>query len=226
MLHDGSRWWAIVGVGALVQPGLHPISIVYTPSGRDGPASVVHSVTVVDRDFAIERIDLSPAASALLAPEIVNAEITQRASIFSGFTAQRMWSGPFVLPSRAPLSDVYGVGRSYNGAPVVDYHRGTDFAGQIGDPVVSSARGRVVFAGELRVRGNAVMIDHGAGVFTAYHHLSEIAVAPGQTVNAGDRVGAVGSTGLATGPHLHWEVIVRGVEVDGELWLTGQEIGP
>jgi murein DD-endopeptidase MepM/ murein hydrolase activator NlpD len=76
------------------------------------------------------------------------------------------------------------------------------------------------------VRGNAIMIDHGAGLFTAYHHLSAIEVAPGQMVNPGDRIGAIGATGLVTGPHLHFEVILRGIEVDAEPWLSGAEVGP
>jgi murein DD-endopeptidase MepM/ murein hydrolase activator NlpD len=76
------------------------------------------------------------------------------------------------------------------------------------------------------VRGNSVIIDHGGGVFTAYHHLSRIDVTQGQSLAASQQVGLCGSTGLVTGPHLHWEVLVRGVEVDGELWLKGQEIGP
>ena len=226
MLHDGNRWWAIIGVSALIQPGLHPISVIYTPPNATASRSVVQSATVVDRDFPVEYITLDPQTSALLAPDIVQAELAQRASIFSGFTAQRLWSGAFQLPGRGAISGIYGEGRSYNGGPVTDYHRGTDFVGSIGDPAYAAATGRVAFTGTLRVRGNAVMLDHGAGVFTAYHHLSEIGVTQGQLVQVGERIGSIGSTGLVTGPHLHWEVIVRGVEVDGELWLKNQEIGP
>lgn len=90
---------------------------------------------------------------------------------------------------------------------------------------MAAARGRVVFAAPLPIRGNSVIIDHGLGVLSGYHHLSEIAVAVGQQVNAGDVIGRVGATGLATGPHLHWEVIVRGVTVDPLVW-TEREFGP
>jgi murein DD-endopeptidase MepM/ murein hydrolase activator NlpD len=226
MLHDGARWWAVIGVGALLAPGLYPVSVSYTPAGGGNATSVVASIGVVDRDFPVEYITLDPQAAALLAPEIVQGEIARRAAIFAGYTAQRMWSGAFVAPARGALSSLYGEGRSYNGGPVTDYHRGTDFIGGIGDPVYAAAAGRVVFTGALQVRGNAIMIDHGAGVFTAYHHLSSFSVNEGQAVASGQQIGAIGSTGLVTGPHLHWEVIVRGVEVDGELWLAGQEVGP
>jgi murein DD-endopeptidase MepM/ murein hydrolase activator NlpD len=149
-----------------------------------------------------------------------------RAQIYSGYTTQRLWSGPFKAPGGGTIPDDYGESNSYNGAPPTDYHKGIDFALDMGAPVTAAASGRVVFAGELRVRGNAVILDHGAGLFSAYHHLSAFAVTQGQLVNAGDLIGNVGSTGLATGPHLHWEVVIRGVEVDGRLWLNGVEVGP
>ena len=74
--------------------------------------------------------------------------------------------------------------------------------------------------------GARCFIDHGMGVFTAYHHFSRIDIQQGAMVTPGQQIGAVGETGLVTGPHLHWEVIVRGIEVDGLLWLQGREIGP
>ena len=90
---------------------------------------------------------------------------------------------------------------------------------------MASNTGRVAFAGDLPVRGTSVIIDHGGGVFSAYHHLQQAAVQHGQMVAVGDLVGYVGASGLATGPHLHWEIIVRGVEVDPVPWTYG-EIGP
>jgi hypothetical protein len=226
MLHDGTRWWAIIGVGAWLATGLYPVSVSYTPAGQTAVTSIVASLAVIDAEFVTRSIELDSSNAALLDAAIIQAELAQRAQIYSGYTAQRFWSGPFIAPVTAPVSSAYGEGSSYNGSPVTDYHRGTDFAANMGDTIVASAAGRVVFAGALRVRGNAVIIDHGAGLFTAYHHMSAIHVAEGQVVSAGMPIGAVGSTGLATGPHLHWEVIVRSVEVDGESWLKGQEVGP
>ena len=181
-------------------PGLYPVSVSYTPSGRTDRASVVASLTVTDRDFAVEYIELDPQTAALLAPDVVQAELAQRAVIFAGYTAQRLWSGSFQPPAGGTKSSIYGEGRSYNGGPVTDYHRGTDFIGDIGDLVFAAASGRIVFTGALQVRGNAIVIDHGAGVFTAYHHLSSIGVSEGQAVAVGQPIGAIGSTGLVTGP--------------------------
>jgi murein DD-endopeptidase MepM/ murein hydrolase activator NlpD len=226
MVQAGPRWWATVGVGAFTQPGLAPVTIAYTPAAGAAVRTITQSLNITDREFPISYITLEPGTASLLAPDIVNNEIAQRASIFSGYTTQKLWSGPFQRPADGPRSDGYGEGRSYNGAPVTDYHKGTDFIGGIGDPVYAAAAGRVVFTGELRVRGNAVIVDHGMGVFSAYHHLSAIDVAQGVTVAPGQRLGAIGSTGLATGPHLHFEIVVRGVEVDAEQWLAGTALGP
>ena len=81
------------------------------------------------------------------------------------------------------------------------------------------APGTAIIAGPLTVRGNTVYLDHGAGVVTGYFHLSEIAVRPGDRVAAGQRIGAVGGTGLTTGPHLHWEVRVNGRWTNPYYWL-------
>ncbi len=226
MLHDGDRWWAIVGVGAFAEPGLAPLSVAYTPAGGGEVVSIVRSIEIVAHDYRVENIDLDPAVSALLDPDIVANELAIRASVLSGYTASKMWSGAFVRPAGGEISSIYGVARSYNNGPVSSYHHGTDFVGSIGDPVFAVSAGVVVFAAELQVRGNTVMIDHGAGVFTAYNHLSALTVAQGEPVTAGQLIGAIGSTGLVTGPHLHWEVVVRNVEIDGELWLEGAAIGP
>ena len=224
MLRSGERSWAIVGTGAFAEPQLYPVNVSYTPPGKPQTAVVV-SLSVADKDYPVENIDLDSQTSALLAQDIVQAELAKRAAIYAGYTAQKLWSGPFARPNEGPLSSLYGEARSYNRGPVTDYHRGTDFVGDPGSPISAAASGKVAFAAELKVRGNSVILDHGAGVFTAYHHLSRIDVADGQNVSRGQLVGAMGSTGLATGPHLHWEVVVRGVEVDGLLWLDGRAFG-
>jgi hypothetical protein len=226
MLRDGDRWWAIVGVGAFAEPGLAPLSVAYTPAGETETVSIAHSIEIVAHEYPVENIILDPETSALLDPDIVNNELAIRAAVLTGYTTSQEWSGPFARPADGIISSIYGVARSYNNGPVSSYHHGTDFAGDIGDPVYAAAGGIVVFAQELQVRGNSVMIDHGAGLFTAYNHLSAITVIEGEVVTPGQIIGAIGSTGLVTGPHLHWEVVLRGVEVDGELFLTGADIGP
>ena len=123
---------------------------------------------------------------------------------------------PFALrwPVRAPLGDRYG-------PRGVRFHAGVDFTAPLGAPVAAAAAGRVTFAGYAAGGwGRLVILDHGGGVRTLSAHLSTIAVRPGWRVPAGALIGRVGATGYATGPHLHFEVAVRGAKVDPALALA------
>jgi len=137
---------------------------------------------------------------------------------YATFTPQRLWSGPWLQPARGPISNGFGVQRSINGAPF-DTHGGTDIAADGGDPVVAAASGRVALAQPLYLLGNSVIIDHGAGLLTGYHHMSKIVVTAGQEVTKGDLIGYVGATGFVSGDHLHWEARIHGVRVDAMLLL-------
>ena len=108
-------------------------------------------------------------------------------------------------PVAGVLSSSYGTRRSYNGGPPESPHQGTDFAVDMGTQVVAANAGIVVFAGVWQVRGNAIVIDHGIGVYSGAYHLSELLVEEGQEVAKGEIIGRVGASGMATGPHLHWD---------------------
>ena len=112
----------------------------------------------------------------------------------------------------------FGERRSYNNGPVSSYHAGTDWSAPGGTPIVAPADGVVVLAENLQVRGGATVIDHGQGVYSNFWHQSEILVEPGQPVKRGETIGLVGTTGLSTGAHLHWEVRVNGIAVDPLQW--------
>jgi murein DD-endopeptidase MepM/ murein hydrolase activator NlpD len=225
LLASDGAFWDVLGVPARQPPGAYPVLVTLVTADGRTLRQMQASLTVTDAGYPVEYVELSPEVAALLDPAIVQEELDHRAAIYSAFTPERLWSGLFIMPVQGPISGVYGAGRSYNGGPVTDYHRGTDISAEEGTPVVAANTGRVAFAGDLSVRGRSVILDHGAGVFSAYHHLSELAVVQGQLLTKGDLVGLVGHTGLAEGPHLHWEIVVRGVEVDALLW-TQTEYGP
>ena len=134
-------------------------------------------------------------------------------------TAQ--WTGPFQLPinSYLEISSTFGARRSYNGGPYRTYHEGVDFSAYGGTPVLATARGTVVVGETLYVRGGAVIIDHGLGIYSGMYHMSSVNVVPGDVVEPGQIVGEVGTTGLSTGNHLHWDLLVDGVWVDAQAWL-------
>jgi murein DD-endopeptidase MepM/ murein hydrolase activator NlpD len=127
------------------------------------------------------------------------------------------------LPTPLRVTGYFGEQRSFNGGPVQGHHGGTDLGADAGTPIYATNGGVVVMSGLYLVRGNLVVIDHGGGVFSLYGHMSERAVAAGDAVAKGQVIGYVGSTGLSTGPHLHWEMSVFGVLVDGLRWLDGSQ---
>ncbi len=225
LLPKPDGFWAVIGVAADHAVGAHPVAIVLRDDAGRAVAELSASIVVGDSAYAVEQVFLSPEQSALLDPALAEEEAATRAAVFAAFTPERLWSGPFLFPVSGGVSSPYGLGRSYNGGPVASFHHGADFPVDEETPVVAANGGRVAFAGELPIRGVSVIIDHGAGVFSAYHHLSRAAVQEGQAVAQGDLIGYSGASGLATGPHLHWEIIVRGVEVDPVPW-TYNEIGP
>ncbi len=130
------------------------------------------------------------------------------------------WTSTFQTPIAdfLEVSANYGARRSYNGGPYLSYHEGVDFSAYAGTPVYAPAAGTVVLAERLYVRGGAVIIDHGLGIFSGYYHLSAVHAQVGQQVAPGDLLGEVGTTGLSTGNHLHWDLLVNSIWVDAAAW--------
>ena len=133
------------------------------------------------------------------------AELEQIAAARRIVTGAQGWRQDFIWPVPGRITGHFGAQRIYAGAPGAP-HAGIDLASGTGTPVVSPADGIVILAapGPFTLEGNLVMIDHGMGLNSAFLHLSRIDVKLGDTVRQGQRIGAVGRTGRATGPHLHW----------------------
>jgi murein DD-endopeptidase MepM/ murein hydrolase activator NlpD len=125
----------------------------------------------------------------------------------------RLWSAPFVRPSSGPVTSVFGVARIFNNV-LRSRHWGVDFGAQQGAPVQAANRGVVVLVADLYYSGTTVLVDHGAGLVTGYFHLSQVLVVPGDTVDGGQLIGRVGSSGRVTKPHLHWFGAYGRVTVD------------
>jgi murein DD-endopeptidase MepM/ murein hydrolase activator NlpD len=125
------------------------------------------------------------------------------ASVYAARTDAPPPTAPFVRPVPGEASSAYGARRIFNGVPKSP-HSGLDLRAPTGEPVRAAGPGRVGLAQDLYYSGNTVVLDHGAGLFTVYAHLSKILVKPGDTVPEGETLGLVGATGRVTGPHLHW----------------------
>lgn len=177
---------------AAASPGLSGLG-----SAADGPAVPVGAVR-------IHETDLSEADLARTAPEAASRSKTPR--------------GGFVRPAGGGITGPFGERRPSH------IHPGIDYDGDTGDPVVAAATGTVAYAGTAPSGysgyGQMILIDHGDGVFTLYAHLSRMAVGSGMTVGAGDRIGAIGSTGNVTGSHLHFELRVGTRPVNPAGWFA------
>jgi murein DD-endopeptidase MepM/ murein hydrolase activator NlpD len=134
-------------------------------------------------------------------------------AVLRGVSPRALWDGPWRRPLPGRISAEYGAPRSYGGGAGWP-HRGVDFAGEEGWPVVAVAPGVVVLARRLESYGNTVVVDHGQTVFTSYLHLQRSQVAPGDRIGEGQVLGVVGATGMATGPHLHFGAHIAGVAID------------
>lgn len=212
---DDTRYRAFIPTSPLDQPS--PLSVTIT----QGETKQTLLIPLKNRSFPTQRIRLSGSANQ----EATQMELDRVAEFKSLITPVKYWNGPFQRPSSARVSTGYGIRRYYNGVFAQDYyHRGVDYAGTMGSPVVSPADGVVRLVGYesqgFRVHGNVVGIDHGQGVLSIFMHLSRIDVQEGDTIKTGQRLGAVGATGASTGPHLHWGLYVNGIAVDPVPWRT------
>jgi murein DD-endopeptidase MepM/ murein hydrolase activator NlpD len=136
------------------------------------------------------------------------------------------WDQAFIPPRPSRITSTYGTGRRFNGR-IVSRHLGTDFAGRPGEPVYAVNRGRVALVADFYLAGKVVYLDHGGGLTSAYFHLSRADVRPGELVERGQMIGAVGESGRVTGPHLHWVMRYGALTVDPEsvLALLGESAG-
>jgi murein DD-endopeptidase MepM/ murein hydrolase activator NlpD len=192
-----------------------PVALACSVAGRTD--SLDASVALTAADYPLERLRVAPRYTAT--PDSALAARMRRESAMAAEVSRRshdtprLWTEPFRRPRESRVTSTFGRGREFNGA-VTSRHMGTDYAGAVGAPVRAANRGVVRLVDSFFLGGNVVYLDHGAGIVTAYLHLSEQAVAVGDTVQRGDLVGKVGATGRVTGPHLHWITRYGGVTVD------------
>ena len=205
----------LVGVDLEKAPGEYELKVTgRTASGEKIVCSAM--VEVKKGQFATEKLQVGKQFVEPNPEQIkrANEELQKLREIFDRVTPERLWDGKF----RVPLDGVttganFGKRRILNGNPGSP-HSGLDLPGATGTPVHAAQRGRVVLAEELFFAGNAVVVDHGLGIYTFYGHLSQIDVKVGDTLEPGTVLGKVGATGRVTGPHLHWGLAVERARVN------------
>lgn len=214
---------AMLPVPALLDVGPYPLTVSYTT--RDGVVVTdTLQVQVVDGGYEQQVISVPSDRTDLLDPARVQAEEATVNAALATFTPDMVLRAPFIRPisSAYETTSPFGTRRYYDSGPnsYNGYHAGQDFGAGVGVTVTAPATGVVALAQPLDTRGNALIIDHGRGVYTGLWHLSQFLVSPGQLVLPGQPVGLVGNTGLSTGAHLHWELRIFGIAVDPMQFLN------
>lgn len=217
---NSNEYYALQGIHAMADPGMVPFMLsglfengqsfsfeqnVFLKSGnyyQDPPIYV--------KDETIDPANTKPEDDFIQ-------------SLTSNITPEKYYSGVFIEPVDAPIcyKSVFGSRRSYNNSSYTYFHTGLDYG--VCAPslnIYAAETGKVVFSGPLTVRGNATFIDHGRGIFSGYFHQSDLKVSVGDMVEKGQIIGLIGNTGRVTGPHLHFEIWVNGVQVDPYQWLN------
>jgi murein DD-endopeptidase MepM/ murein hydrolase activator NlpD len=209
------HWVALQGVSAMLEPGVYPFSMRLRLA--DGTTrEFAQDVGVASGDYPNDPpLAVNPET---IDPQVNQAELDAMRAIVSTFTPERAWTTVFSPPVDTGITSFFGRRRLFNGI-FATYHAGIDFAGRVGREIYSPAGGRVVFTATQEVCGLATVIDHGWGVYSRFCHQDSVNVSSGEVIPAGALIGAIGRSGRVTGPHLHWEVWVGGVQVDPQQWL-------
>jgi murein DD-endopeptidase MepM/ murein hydrolase activator NlpD len=210
---------ALIGVPLGSVPGVRKLVFRKSPSSG---ASVElpegsYEVDVATRVYTVENVNFTSEKTDLMKSEHNESSMIHRANQF--LSRDQQWEGVFMYPVDGPVIGEFGLKRTRNVTIDAGFHKGVDLRAKKGTPVQAANSGMVVLAAHLKAHGNIVMINHGQGVMTIYLHMQSIKVKLRQKVHKGEAIGLVGSTGLSTAPHVHFEVFVHGVPVDPQQWI-------
>lgn len=210
------RPYALVGIPLSTVAGTHEVEVI----DDDGRRSAI-AFEVADKRYTEQRLTIEN--QAYVEPNQAQLDRIWREKKIRD-VALNSWRDTMPTrlrmapPADGKMSSSFGLRRFYNEQPRSP-HSGMDIAADLGSPVTSPLPGVVTAVGDWYFNGRTVVVNHGHGLVTMYCHLSEIEVADGERLEAGERIGAVGATGRVTGPHLHWGVYLNGTAVDPALFI-------
>ena len=199
---------AIVAIDYFTEPGKYDLEI------SSNGSTLKQVVEVIKKEYEVQQLTLPKHMVELSAKDEARAERDQQkmAAIWPNET-DRSWTGDFVNPLEGEIITPFGVRRIINNIPKSP-HTGVDVKGNKGDKIIAPNNAVVALVDNQFFAGKALVLNHGQGIYTMFFHLSKVLVKPGQEVKKGDVIALVGSTGRATGPHLHWGARVQGARID------------
>jgi len=206
---------ALIGVDLAAPAGQAPWRVGWV-DGTGNPRKTAGTLRIKPRKFPVQKLSLPGNMVDLdrATEQRADKEAAQLNMLYGMVSGERLWRGHFTRPvaSTGP-GEGFGARRIINGKPRSP-HSGLDYSAPTGTPVVAANRGRVALIGDFFFGGRTVAVDHGQGLYTLYMHLDRVQVVEGVLVERGETIGTVGSTGRATGPHLHWGAQLRRARVD------------
>lgn len=209
---------ALVGVDVRLKEPSMPVDFTLFPAKGGPPYRIRADLKIKDSVSGSRRVQELSLPSGMV--DLSQKRIDQvrqdnrtLGDILATRSRERYWREGFLLPVQGRITTRFGMGRVLNGKPRSP-HSGVDIAGKKGTPVKGANGGKVLLADDFFLSGKTIVVDHGWGVSTVYAHLDRIDVREGQEVKRGQVLGTVGSTGRATGPHLHFGAFIRGAKVD------------
>lgn len=207
---DGNAQTALLPIRYTTASGVYPLTI------RAGELTFRYEIQVQKREFETQYLTMDPGTAADTAlSAAANAEWEQKIEPLKKIAdPQRYWENPFLQPVQGEITTEFGCIRYTNDDPNPTRHSGIDIATAKGTPVLACNNGRVLFADFLQLTGNTVIIEHGYGLKSFHYHMDSLNVKAGEMVKKGQQIGAVGTTGYSTGPHLHFGLAVNNVFVN------------
>ena len=204
---------AVLAVPLSMEKGLYPLELI------GGEYRTKTELTVREKKFPKEIITLPKSTSPLWneRQKIAEDKVAIRKALWTTSDLP-FFKETFILPSTGPFTSPFGEIRLYDGVTKGQHH-GFDIAVEEGTPVLAANRGKVRLSRACVLEGNCVILDHGQGLSSMYMHLRSRTVKEGDVVEKGSLLGTVGSTGLSTGPHLHWEILLFSVSTNPLRWL-------
>ena len=215
---EGGQWTAVIGLALDLRPGQHHLRVDTLEQQRQVDF-VVRAKEYPAQHIRLKdssKVTLSPADEARAVAEIAEIQVFKRH--WRSVGAEDAVEAQFVQPAAGRLASRFGLRRFFNGEARAP-HAGLDVAIPRGTPVKSTARGTVLAVDDYFFNGKTVFVDHGNGLISMVCHLDRIDVQAGDPVSQGQRVGLSGMTGRASGPHLHWSMVLNGVMVDPALFI-------